>query len=116
MAKKSPIVHFKKTGFVFLFFVLGCLCLAWQVSLSNLSISLPSSFRSDLWPPEKQAEINFWERITAQYPDYPDAYLSLAQLYLEKGETEKAVHYYQLASQLAPNHPDLEKINLKNNP
>ena len=69
-----------------------------------------------IWPEEKQKKVLFWEKIVAQYPDYPDAYLQLAWLAMEKNDPQKAIRYRQLAAQLAPNHPGLEKINLKISP
>ena len=64
-------------------------------------------------PDFHQEKVVFWEKIISRYPDYPDAYLQLAKLSLEKGETEKAIRYRQLAAQLAPNHPGLDEINLE---
>lgn len=54
-------------------------------------------------PGQVWAEIQKWERVTQEYPNYRDAYLKLAQLYYQLYENDKTRENLKKALEIDPN-------------
>lgn len=62
---------------------------------------------------EVASKVEFWQEIIRKYPNYRDAYFSLALLEYQRGNIEKAKVYLQESLTLDPNFKEgrtLEKI------
>ncbi len=93
-----------------IFFLAGSLLLA-GIILVPPAPEPTSADRQSTPPAELETGSTYsWEDILQNYPDYPDAYLHAAWKSLQKNEPHQALHYLQLAQQLAPNHPLLENM------
>ncbi len=56
-------------------------------------------------PAEIRKEVENWEKIVQQYPNYRDGFLKIANLWQQLGEEEKAREAQQKALALDPNYP-----------
>ena len=57
-------------------------------------------------------EIQFWQAIVAQFPNYRDAYLKLAILSWEVHLDGQAIQYLDHAREIDPNNENLKKIEI----
>ena len=61
-------------------------------------------------PRDIQQLIVAWEKIIQEKPNYPDAYLQLAVLYLNSGNSQKASESIQKALELDPNNQEAQQL------
>lgn len=54
-----------------------------------------------------QGEVERWEAILAQQPDYRDGHLQLAALFFRLGQDQEAVNHWREAWRLDPTHPEV---------
>lgn len=54
-------------------------------------------------------EIEKWEKITTNYPNYRDGYLKLANLYWKLFDEDKTNYFLEQVRQLDPNLPALQQ-------
>jgi len=61
-------------------------------------------------PAKIQAEIDYWQQVLADKPNYRDGLLHLSLLYYQQYQTQTAQDYWQQANQLDPNGDMVQKV------
>lgn len=87
--------------------VIGIVSILAFIGLVFAGIDLTRNTLAKLTLEQKRGEvlssISHWEKVAATYPGYRDAYFTLAVLYYQLNEKEKAREYLEKALTIDPN-------------